>query len=228
MEQGNNTASVAPVSPVEPTELAQPAPAKSDEPIVLGGEKKTSKGMVAGLIILAVVAIASIAFGVYEMMQASEKDKEIAGLNQQVTNCANAGSDETENETVTCPDGTQMEVENTTEAVDTKEYIYVGEWGMKIKKVKGLTIEKYTFVIVDDGTLSRVELYAGGESDYPLGSVVRIGKDEEAVGLFNKVFSEGNFDYYISGPNGSIPSELEQALELVKEMITNPENYSKI
>ncbi|MBR3143710.1 hypothetical protein IKF12_00705 [Candidatus Saccharibacteria bacterium] len=205
-------------------------PVASDEPIVLGGEKKTSKGMIAGLIVLAIVAVAGIAFGIIELMQVSNKDKEIADLNQQVTNCANVGNNSgtAEKIEVTCPDGTQMEVENTTETVDTKEYIYVGEWGLKIKKVKGLTIEKYSFVIVDDDTLSRVELYAGGEGDYPLGSVVRIGKDEEAVGLFNKVFSEGDFDYYISGPNGSIPSELEQALELVKEMITNLENYSKI
>ena len=124
MEKGENEIPTAPIPPVESvekvavTETAEavapvepmPAPEKSDEPIALGGEKKSSKGMIAGLIILAVVAIAGIAFGAYEMMQASEKDKEIAGLNQQVTDCANASGDETENETVTCPDGTATEI----------------------------------------------------------------------------------------------------------------------
>lgn len=99
MEEQNTT-------PVVP---AEPAPEKSDEPIILGGEKKNSKGMVAGLIILAVLAVAGIAFGIFEMMQASNKDGQIADLNQQVTNCANAGKTETENTTVTCPDGTVVE-----------------------------------------------------------------------------------------------------------------------
>lgn len=87
-------------------------PVASDEPIVLGGEKKTSKGMIAGLIVLAIVAVAGIAFGIIELMQVSNKDKEIAGLNQQVIDCANASGDKTENETVTCPDGTEAEVDN--------------------------------------------------------------------------------------------------------------------
>ena len=103
MEEQNTT----PVAP------AEPAPVKSDEPIILGGEKKSSKGMIAGLIILAVVAVAGIAFGVFELMQVSEKDSQIAHLNQQVTNCANANNNGTsEKIEVTCPDGTEVEVDN--------------------------------------------------------------------------------------------------------------------
>ena len=94
-----------------PVASAEPAPAKSDEPIILGGEKKTSKGMVAGLIILAVLAVAGIAFGIFEMMQAANKDGQIAHLNQQVTDCANAGNGSVEKIEVTCPDGTVIEDE---------------------------------------------------------------------------------------------------------------------
>ena len=89
-------------TPVEQAPVAPMAPAE---------EKKKSNGLIIGLVLLALVALGGIGFGVWQMMQGSDKDKQIIDLKTQVANCANANNNiETETETVTCPDGTATEI----------------------------------------------------------------------------------------------------------------------
>lgn len=219
-------------------------PVASDEPIVLGGEKKTSKGMIAGLIVLAIVAVAGIAFGIIELMQVSNKDKEIADLNQQVANCANAGNTETENTTVTCPDGTSDEDKNAIEIIDTEDYIYIGEWGIKIKIPEDLANVSYMYLddgyhrscrvleisasTVGDGTKPAFVKTGGDKGDF-LGSVMRCPKEDiYPYGSF--VFEDSDFNFYYDSIQYSITqTEWEtESVQAVKNMITNRGNYSKI
>ena len=62
------------------------APVAQSEPVFKNEEKKAGKGMLIGIIVLAVLAIAGVAFGVYEMMQNSEKDSKISNLEALVGN----------------------------------------------------------------------------------------------------------------------------------------------
>ncbi|MBQ6593684.1 hypothetical protein IJI00_01260 [Candidatus Saccharibacteria bacterium] len=91
---------------------------ENDEPTVglvapagVTGEKHASKGVIIGMVVLAVVAVAGIAFGIIELMQVFKKNDQIADLSQQVTNCMNTENIGTaEKIEVTCPDGTITEV----------------------------------------------------------------------------------------------------------------------
>ena len=211
MDSNATTESVTQIDITEASVPATPVP-----------EKKSSKGMLLGLIFCLILAAGGIGFGVWTMMDSSAQktnyEKQISDLNSRINTLqeqAAKGDDEDKGDDA--------------DDVDPADYIYVGEWGLKIKKVDGLKIDKYSFVNIEDNNdFSRVEVYAGGEGDYPLGDVVRVDKEKEAVGLFNIVFSDDNYDYYTSGPNGDVPSDLVQELELVKKMISNSENYSEI
>ena len=247
MEQGNGVGAAGGASPMsgeqmvaEQVTVTQVEPVAPAEPVTPVGpvvpgsmvaEPKASKkghGMAIGLIFCLLLAAGGVGLGVWAMMDGtSQKDalnSQIADLKKQNNELRDKLSSKQEVE-----EDVTVDVETDSD-VNTADYIYVGEWGYKIKKVDGLEIDKYSFVVVEDdgNTLSRVEIYAGGESDYPLGVVARLSKGKEVVGLSNIVFSDNNYDYYTSGPNGDVSSDLAQALELVKEMISTLENYSKI
>lgn len=115
MEQGQTDAPTEQVASEVVTEQASPETAVEQAPVAPmapAGERKKSNGAIIGMVIFALVALGGIGFGVWQMMQGSSKDKQIADLKTQVTNCANANNGSTESVTVTCPDGTAMEVVN--------------------------------------------------------------------------------------------------------------------
>ena len=92
---------------------------------------KKNLGVILGMVFLAILAAGGIGFGVWAMMdgnsQVAKKDEQIADLRSQLAE---------KNQTVVEEDMT-VEVEtgdNTEASINTADYIYVGEWGLKIKK----------------------------------------------------------------------------------------------
>lgn len=75
------------------------------------------KGMIIGMVCLAVAAVVGCAFGTYAMVS---RDGEIARVKEECANAsASSGSTETETTVVTCPDGNEVEV-RTEKIVDVK------------------------------------------------------------------------------------------------------------
>ena len=70
-------------------------------------KKSAQKGMIIGMSVLSVAAIAGIAFGVYGMVSQNQK---ISSLETDLANCAASSNTSTENITVTCPDGTSTKI----------------------------------------------------------------------------------------------------------------------
>ncbi|MBR3143711.1 hypothetical protein IKF12_00710 [Candidatus Saccharibacteria bacterium] len=84
-------------------------PAAPSGPVFKNEEKKAGKGMLIGIIVLVILAIAGVAFGVWAMLSQNGK---IASLETDLANCAASNNNTTENVTATCPDGTLIETVN--------------------------------------------------------------------------------------------------------------------
>lgn len=227
-------------------EQAQVAEAKAAE----AKGKKSSKAMLAGLICAIIVAVAGIGFGVFMMISAQDTEqsykKQVSNLQNQISQL-NAAAGETI--TVTVNDE-QVELDPVT-AENTEDYIYVGEWGMKIKIPEGFNVTGYRYDDVDrynlgvSGSTVRIWGTTGNTvNDFAnvdlnqsgLGSVLRYPKGTQ----FNVgsapvlLFSDDKWSYYIVGPQAAFSTdESEQAIEensitVIRQMLTNPENYSSI
>ena len=225
-----NITPVAPVAPQPTPEPVQPGqPVQPVAPFV--PPKKKSHGMLFGLIFAIILAIGGVGFGVWTMMNPKTD----------TPNCSNTGSD-----------------------VDPGEYIYIGEWGLKIKVPEGLSYVSYLFrhsgwtADIEETTLS---VY-GTVSDYMpdfansrnndsigLGELVRFHKDTynwpeyedydeilKTCGGANAtlIFSSGDYNFCYTPPQSVYSvteddQELEtETVELIKQMLTNEENFSEI
>lgn len=215
------------------------------------GKSRMSKGQIIGMVILTIVALAGVAFGVFGMM---EKDKAEKNLAIKITE---AGGKVTEMVTdkITSVDenGTVTEITDTnvtTEAINPEDYIYIGEWGLKIKIPEELKNVSYKFQqktpgdvqagsLLVTGVLNSVEgmpnyaiIYGSGVSCPGLGAIYRVEKPGELVVNVVEVFSDDNYNYYWSGPQSyceqSTAKEEMNTSRVIQEMLTNRENYSKI
>lgn len=106
---------------------AQPVrPVDNGGDIVFRNAEKKNTGMVVGMVILALLAAGGIGFGVWAYLSGNQKEaklnEQIAGLQSQVAEQQVEIADEEDDEEVV--DG---------EDVNTADYIYVGEWNLKIK-----------------------------------------------------------------------------------------------
>ena len=116
----------------EPVEAPMPEQnAFSQEPVT---EKKTGNGMLIGMILCALIALGGVGFGVWAMMdgnsQVAKKDEQIADLRGQL-----AEKSEAVVEDITVVD---VEGDNVGTSVNVADYIYIGEWGLKIRIPEGL------------------------------------------------------------------------------------------
>ena len=92
---------------VESETVVSKESAASGAPVFKDERKKMSGGVIACIVILAVLASGGIGFGVWAML--SQNDK-IASLETDLANCAASNNSSTENVEVTCPDGTSTEI----------------------------------------------------------------------------------------------------------------------
>ena len=105
MEPTQNAAPAPTPAPApEPTPTPAPAPTPEPNMMAAGNPKKSGKGMVYGMIILAILAIAGIGFGVWTMLdsntQKEQLNSQITTLKAQNNELLDKISDSTEDETI--------------------------------------------------------------------------------------------------------------------------------
>lgn len=206
--------------------------------------KKSGKGMVFGLILCAILAVGGIGFGVWEMM---DGETQKSGLNEQI-NALKTQNNELQEKLSTT---TTVDTDTDGEVLNTTDYIYVGEWGLKIKIPEGLSTVSYEFSYGSGNTkiaVWGVDCSKGGCQAFPefadvnknssmsLGSVSRFSKGTELspASAPTLVFSDDEYDYYYYHPQAVYSmNEDEKELEasstvMIKEMLSNKDNYSKI
>ena len=215
----------------------------------MGGEKMSQKSII-GLVILTIIALAGVAFGVWGMMGKDQAEKDLAIKIKE----ANGTVTEIETDKIvsTDEDGTVTEITDTnatTSAVNPEDYIYVGEWGMKIKIPENLKAISYRYTYGANSTsVAFWGAYCSGQCNYypdfvdphknsdGLGIIIRYPKGAE-VPLASQpvlVFSDDEYDYryaHVQAVYSTDESEKDHEVEtvdLITEMLRNPENYSKI
>ncbi len=205
---------------------------------------KKNIGIAIVVIALALVAVGGIGFGIWAVLDGNQKAKD---LNVQIDTLKAqlAEKDNSENVVVESTENGETGV-----VVNAKEYIFVSEWGIKIKIPRELKDVSYTYH--NDGNGIGMLAVAGVSSssssdDIPefanlfenntgLGAISRTPKGAEVsiASPPSLVFSDNNYDYYYSHPQAAFSNdEAEIQLEvestgIVEDMLKDEENYSKI
>jgi len=219
---------------------------EESQPVV--ESEKMSKKSVIGLIVLTIIALAGVAFGVWGMMGKDQAEKDLAIKIKE----ANGTVTEIETDKIVSTDenGTVTEITDTnttTSAVGPEDYIYVGEWGLKIKIPEGLNKVSYVFRHAEDSRMdtdSSLEVTGVLVDAYMLpdfaklgecsgqGVIMRTGSDKEISNNAKLVYSDSEYKYWFSGSQSYCKQEAaeqeEEVRQKISNMLSNSENYSKI
>ena len=193
-------------------------------------EKKKNNGMLLGLILCLLLAIGGIGFGVWAMMDGnSQKD----ALNNQI-NTLKQQNDELMEQV---GDGDTIINIDTDTDVDTADYIYVGEWGVKIKIPENLNVVAYTIGSYEyDDTGERdphislcVTANTEGHGDVKP-SFISYNGSFNSMGCIAKYASADNGreigEYYFKGPQAVMSDEdadvywETESVQAVKDMLS--------
>lgn len=225
-------------------------------PMAAKGGQTSGAGWKVSTVVAIILAICGILFGIYGMMQSTQKDSQIADLVRvQIKN--NDG-------TVTAVEKPEVETTTGGETIVTivdqpslteeemQHYIYVAQWGLKIAVPETLEVTGYTYS-VDNGfswlAVSGMSCAMSGQCEYlpefavadttgGLGGISRYPVDFDFSNVpyaqGEKILTLGGYDYYYEHPHdvrSTDPDEQAwelESVELIKEALTNPDNYSAI
>ena len=160
------------------------------EPIINNNTPNNKKGWIIATAIISIIAVCGIGFSIYSVVQSSQKDNQISDLENQVDflgdelSSANSKQNETTNYL-------------TTTNGDTKDYVYVGEWGLKIKIPEELFYLDYQISHVSD--ISTLCLNGGSPDDKnytATGGILNI--EVMSIGCINKG-TNAEKDFSING-----------------------------
>ena len=238
-----------PVNPVNPVNSARPArpvtptsstastsePTFDNGPSVVDGKGSKRTGWILAVVLLLIVAIGGVGFGVWAMMDGNTQKEQ---LNSQISTLKKQNSE------------LQSELDNSD--VDTADYIYVGEWGLKFKIPENLTNISYrvhnwdesnsagTGLCVSGATTGHgdsaptfLNLSAGNNNNYLrvcLNKNTRSTSEEEG-GFMNETVPADQF--YIVGPQAIIgdgtDSDWEtESADAIRTMLEDENNRSAI
>ncbi|MBQ9180578.1 hypothetical protein IJ135_00570 [Candidatus Saccharibacteria bacterium] len=257
MPQGTSQPVVGaqPAMPEAPAMAAAPS-----EPVFKNDAPKKNNGMMIGLIVACIVAVGGIAFGAFGMISGGQDttklQQQVATLQQQ--NAELAGQITAETITITTPSEEEVELEPVV-VENTSDFIYVGEWGLKIAIPEDLSFVSYRYLkspfsagagygeylgvsAVQANAVEGLPAFANPFVNYGMMCYVdRFPVDTDATqvnaaaNLGQFIMSDGDYNYYFVGPQATYSAGDEarsaieiSSVEIIKNMLTNPENYSAI
>lgn len=211
-------------------------PTFDNGPSVVGSKGGRKTGWVLAIILLLLIAAGSVGFGVWAYMDGNNTKN---SLNAQINTLQKQNSElQTQIDNLA---GT-ISVDTDGNEVNTADYIYVGEWGIKIKIPEGLKSLSY---IYQDGRILKVTGVAGESGNLPdfadislnsdgLAGISRVAKSDYEEDRCALVFSDGDYNYcfyqtqYVYSTNEDMKELETESLNLIKNMMMNSENYSNI
>ena len=228
-------------------------PSESAAPMA-ASKQKNGGGLKAFAAIASIVALAGIGFGVYGMIQANNASEKNKDLKIQVTN-ADGTVSTIEADKIEVKDGDNVAV--VTEPVKTENadrYIYVSNWGLKIKLDDNMEFATYIYNY-DRSDLYSVIYVSGAPKNNQivpsytdlnncklgLGAVSSVGVDRYEVDKAN--YKEGDayirepfmtrdgYAYFYSHPQAICSDDKDGEVKMasyIENMLSNPENYSAI
>lgn len=196
------------------------------------GPTKPGKGVAIAAVLFALLAAGGIGFGVYTMMNSKKQED---ALNEQIATLKKQNSELME-----------QIGEAGGSTVDTEDYIYVGEWGIKFKIPDNLQYVSYEVRDFDYGDYAGVSLCVSGATTghgderpsfvkdttgFGLGIYVCLSKNTKSAeeGAWYAISPVG--EYYIQGPQAvfdEMTAEWEsESVRVIKSMLST-ENMSSI
>lgn len=208
-------------------------------------EAKKSSGSKMPMIALAILAVLGLGFGVFGMVLAGGKSSEIASLkedNAKKTEAINKIEENLGTEVI------KVEEENGTEKVEIVEiattssgqYVYIGQWGIKLRIPDEIGSVQYTF----DGYATNQAFCVSGqkkgaqavakfadllgsvhESAGPMGCLTRTTDKTGPTPSATRVYEDDNYSYVYAGPQAIMGDEWTKDEEvetvgLIKKMLT--------
>lgn len=185
--------------------------------------QKNGNGLKIATVIACVVAVCGIGFGVYGMVQSSQKDNQIAGLNSEITQLKQSIE----------------ELGNTIEDADInndisendKTSMIIDDWKLKIKIPESITVVSRT--LDNDSWLSIVASPVNDKQKTVTVGLVKVDKtavesgNAQQTSLDDAVFLDDDFAYYLMYTN-TMPERDLTIDELIIDALSDSTLYSKI
>lgn len=190
---------------------------------IVENKQKSGNGLKIATVIACIVAICGIGFGVYGMMQSSQKDNQIAGLNSEITQLKQS-IEELEN---TIED-TEI---NDDSSKNDKTNMIIGDWKLKIKIPESISVVSYA--LDNDGWLSIVASPVNDKQKTATVGLVKVDKtavesgNAQQTSLEEAVFLDDDFAYYLMYANTTPERDLTID-KLIIDALSDSTLYSKI
>lgn len=223
-------------APVEDVSAPEVKPEVNEAPksdIVFNDKPKKNSGMMIGMIVLLILAIGGIGFGIWAMMdggtQKTNYEKQISDLRAQ--------------------NAELLEKVGEDEEINTEDYIYINEWGLKIKIPENLKAISYRYTYgVNSTSVAFWGAFCSEQCNYypdfvdphknssGLGTIIRYPKGTEVSPASQPVlvFSDDEYDYryaHVQAVYSTDQSEIDHetgTVDLITKMLSDSESYSKI
>ncbi len=190
---------------------------------VVDNKQKSGNGLKIATAIACVVAVCGVGFGVYGIMQSSQKDNQIAGLNSEITQLKQS-IEELEN---TKEDA---DINNDTSEND-KTNMIIDDWGLEVKIPESISVVSYT--LDDDGWLSIVASPVNDKQKTATVGLMKVDKkavesgNAQQTSLEEAVFLDDNSAYYLMYINTTPERDLTVD-KLIIDALSDSTLYSKI
>lgn len=231
-------------------ESPQAPSTKTEEPNMMKqgvSAKKKGKGAVFGMILLGILAVGGISFGIWEMLEVNTQKEQLNSQINTLKQQNNELQDKLEDATSGPTTDIDLDIDTETSSADTTDYIYVAEWGLKIKIPENLTVTGYEYAM--SAGYTSLELWGNTKDGqyFPdfanteknqscLGSISRYARGAEIpmASSLSLVFSSGQFDYYYNHPQSTFSVDENErtweveSVDAVEQMLSAPGSYLKI
>ncbi len=218
--------------------------ANGKDEIVFTNKPKKSAGMITALVCAIILAIGGVGFGVWAIMDGNSK---VAKKDEQI----NALKELNNKQPINVEIDTEIDkepVSSISDTIDTAGYIYVGEWGLKIKVPENLELATFMYDYGNGYDVLRVSGATKGGQAIPdfasvskcvLGVVERYSKANVEAGVVPDWYgeplrSEDGYNYYYASPQ-DLCTEVEgnakwegDTVDTIKNMLMDSSAYSKI
>lgn len=192
-------------------------------PAIDNSKQNGGNGLKIATAIASIVAVCGIGFGVYGIMQSSQKDSQISTLNSEITGLKQS-VEELEN-TIT-----DMNTNNTTPETNDSD-IVINDWKLKIKIPESISIVSYT--LDNDTWLSITATPVNDEQKTATVGLVKVEKaavesgNAQQTSLDEAVFLDDSFAYYLMYTNTTPERDLTLD-KLIIDALSDSTLYSKI
>ena len=114
-------------------------------PAVENSQQNHKKGWQIATAVVSILAISGIGFGVYGMMQSSQKDHQIAELKVQAENNQETETTKTPQTEAQPGESNTIADSSNLSAEELSHYIYIAQWGLKIAFPASLSSLSYQY-----------------------------------------------------------------------------------